>query len=119
MHQARRFRVVDVVGAEDLAKKLTEQTWCLCAGFRLGGLLLVNDSTHGDGAGEWAVFKVPAGATPVVAALRQIESITFSWMTSGKALGLLEALRDGRLRSPMGTATVRCDHPAGDCRHCA
>jgi hypothetical protein len=37
LHRSRCFVVVDVYTAEALAEKLTEHTWCVCIGFRLGG----------------------------------------------------------------------------------
>lgn len=125
MHQARRFRVAEVVDAEDLSKKLTEQSWTLCTGFRLGDLLFLNDATSEDGAPEWAVFHLALQPTGDVGPDRsvplaiQIESITFGWMTSGGALGHIRRLESGALVTPMGRCTLRLDHPTGDCGFCA
>lgn len=66
--------------------KLTDQTWCLCTGFELGGYWFLNDATHEDGAAEYGVVKIegPDGR-PL-----QIESITFSWCDCAHALALIE-----------------------------
>ena len=55
MHSVRRWSAGPVTTAEELARKLTESTWTLCTGFYVQGheeILLLNDSTHEDGAGE-------------------------------------------------------------------
>jgi hypothetical protein len=75
MHSKRRWSVVRVSSAEDLARILTETTWCCCCGFELAGYLFLNDATSADGAQEYAVVKRGADGE----AWRQVESITFSW----------------------------------------
>ena len=85
MHRARRWGVGPVATAEELARKLTESTWTLCTGFYVQGhddILFLNDSTHEDGAGEWAVCRGRIGSP----AYTQLESITFSWCTFDAAL---------------------------------
>jgi len=75
------WSVAPVANAEELATKLTEQTWTLCTGFSLGGYLFLNDSTSEDGVQEYAVVKpLPEGGHV------QIESITFGWCTKAQAL---------------------------------
>jgi len=88
---------------EDLAKKLTEHTWTLCTAFKLGKLLFLNDATHEDGAGEYAVV-LDDGPQPV-----QVESITFSWCNYDRALELIrECMRyaEGTAEPPIRFAVV-------------
>ena len=111
LHKHRRFVVVDVATAEELAHKLTQYTWCGCNGFRLGELLFLNDSTSPDGAGEYAVVRQG----------RQIESITFSWCDEPKALDYIRRLAAGTLGADYGAITNVIETPAqhGTCHHCA
>lgn len=84
MHPGRRFSLSPVASAEELAQMLTDRTWTLCSGFCVTGkeaYLFLNDSTHEDGAGEFAIVKrLPEGG------YLQIESVTFSWCTADQAL---------------------------------
>lgn len=124
MHPNRRFNVVDVqprtgeaaTAEESLAIRLTESSWTLCTGFRLGDILFLNDATSEDGAPEWAVFHEyqDGRRTPAW----QIESITFGWTTRERALRYIRALLDGSLCTPSGRYTLRLDHPAGSCPLC-
>src|SRR5262249_10484035 len=96
MHARRRFCVSPVASAEELARMLTERTWCLCSGFFVQGhedYLFLNDSTHEDGAGEWAVVAGGIRADKHV----QIESITFSWCTFEQALTHVKEALGGRM----------------------
>ena len=48
MHERRRWGVGPAASAEDLARKLTGSTWCLCTGFYVEGhdeYLFLNDAT--------------------------------------------------------------------------
>jgi len=83
MFDKRVHSIGTVSTPEELAEKLTEHTWTLCTGFRLGKLLFLNDATHEDGAGEYAV--VLEGSAQSI----QIESITFSWCNYARALELI------------------------------
>ena len=82
MHNDRHWVIGKVESAEELARLLTKQTWCLCNGFELGGYFFLNDATHEDGAAEYAVVKKPEGDRPAI----QVESITMSWCTCREAL---------------------------------
>ena len=82
LHKKRSFTVEAVETAEELAKKLTQYTWCGCNGFRLGDVLYLNDSFSPDGAQEYGV--VYAG--------KQIESITFGWCSEPQALELIKQM---------------------------
>src|SRR5437660_10485339 len=93
MHAQRRFCISPVASAEELAHMLTERSWTLCSGFYVQGhesFLFLNDSTHEDGAGEFACAKVLGPSQWL-----QIESITFSWMRWNTALELIEAALQG------------------------
>lgn len=113
MHGHRRFCVVDILSAEDLAEKLTHHTWCGCTGFRLGNFVFLNDSTGPDGAQEYAVFDEKEG--------KQIESITFSWCSESKALEYIRQLSDGTLRTPMTSKmpVIQTPQEHGTCSRCA
>ena len=96
MHRSRHWGVGPVASAEDLARKLTESTWCLCTGFYVQGceeILFLNDSTHGDGAGEWAVCRGRIGSPMFT----QLESITFSWTTFDQALLYIQQAITGQM----------------------
>lgn len=82
MHRRRTWCVGPVASAEELARMLTEITWCLCNGFELDGYWFLNDATSEDGAQEYAVVKKEGpNGTPV-----QVESITMSWCSEAQAL---------------------------------
>lgn len=114
IHSKRRFSVLDVQDAEELADKLTQHVWCGCCGFRHAGLLYLNDSTSPDGAGEWAIFDEQSGV--------QIDSVTFGWMdTADEALETIRLLSSGNLRTPMSEDSVpRIETPDehGSCPLC-
>lgn len=96
MHRNRRWGVVPVTSAEELARKLTETTWTLCTGFYVVGhedYLFVNDSTHEDGAQEFAVLKGKIGSEEFT----QLESITFSWARLDQACEFVQAAISGRM----------------------
>jgi hypothetical protein len=114
-HAKRRYNISTATSAEELAEKLTRMSWCLCQGWELGHALFLNDATHEDGAGEYAVIDTRT--------MTQIESITFSWCTPDKALHYIEEAAAGRMESawPMGILDPqRLDYnkPYPHCRHC-
>jgi hypothetical protein len=89
MHAHRVFCVSPVASAEELARMLTERTWCLCSGFYVQGhehYLFLNDATCEDGAGEFAVIAGALGAERHV----QVESITMSWCRFDQALSYIQ-----------------------------
>ena len=75
LHRARRWCVTEVSSAEELARMLTETTWCCCAAFSLSDYCWLNDSTSPDGAQEYAVLT----RDRATGKWWQIESITFGW----------------------------------------
>lgn len=113
MHANRVFSVSNVGTAEELADKLTNYSWCLCNGFRLGGLLFLNDATSEDGAGEFAVVEE--------ATRRQVESITFSWCSKDEALKYINDLVGGEPGIDMGKISNRIENCSDHerCRFCA
>jgi hypothetical protein len=98
-HKNRLWSVGPVATPEELAEKLTGHTWCLCTGFYVEGhenYLFLNDATHEDGAGEWAVVKAKVGDRQGT----QIESITFSWIDRpGEALDIVNRVLSGGFES--------------------
>ncbi len=81
MHAKRRWCVTDAETPEELARKLVDTTWTLCAAFRIAEYYFLNDSTSEDGAQEYAVLKqMPDGW------FFQVGSITFGWCTAERAL---------------------------------
>jgi hypothetical protein len=115
LHTHRTWAVADVATADELAEKLTSMTWCLCVGFRLDGVLFLNDATSENGAQEYAVVRECDH--------RQIESVTFSWIDRPKAERIIRAAVADRL-SQAGYGAVapsRIEPIArhGRCRFCA
>jgi hypothetical protein len=111
VHGSRRHRIQAVEALDELCLMLTQRDWHCCDGFSHAGLLLVNDSTSADGAQEYAVFRMDRPN-------RQIESITVSWCTAERLMGLLGRLLDGSNPGcDMGTAELQ-PHKDGACVHC-
>jgi hypothetical protein len=104
----RRYQVSDVATPEELAEKLTQHSWTLCTGFRLAGVLFLNDSSSEDGAGEWGIIRDG----------KQVESITFSWCTEEKALGYIRAMLAGA-ECEATPCTPNLEHGSGACHLCA
>lgn len=83
MNHKRRFSVTDRYSLEEVADKLAEMSWCLCNGFLVDGLLLLNDAFSEDGAQEFAIFQCNKKLAELEASptsLNMIETITASWM---------------------------------------
>ena len=45
MHNDRTWCLTPAESAEDLARKLTEMTWCCCTAFAIDRYLWLNDAT--------------------------------------------------------------------------
>lgn len=118
MHKNRRFQIADVASVEELAKKLHESTWTLCTAFRIGDLLLCNDSTSPDGAQEYAVLR-PSKDND--GRHKQIESLTVSWFESEEKLReTLQSIVDGEwTESSMGFYRLPLHTSKDYCSHCA
>jgi hypothetical protein len=119
MHTTRVWSVDPVASAEELARKLTESTWCCCTGFSLGGYVWLNDATSPDGAQEYAIIKLCAGEVRP----QQIESITFSWCNYERALELIQRTLQGDYDDSDFTVevspTLQSPEKHGRCPHCA
>jgi len=119
LHNKRRWIIGQLESAEELARMLTEQTWCLCNGFELGGYWFLNDATHEDGAAEYAIVK-KAGldGRPL-----QVESITMSWCSYDEALSFIRRAIAGEYDDadyafPVGPSVETPDRH-GRCHFCA
>lgn len=88
-HKQRTWTVEAAVSPEWLAEALTQSTWCGCQGFALGKYRFVNDATCADGAQEYAVLRAEGDGYV------QIESLTFSWMNTERALQLIRRVLAG------------------------
>lgn len=86
-HKYRPWSIADETDPAELAKKLTQYTWCGCNGFRLGDYLFLNDSTSPDGAQEYGVIHEPT--------MQQVESITFSWCSEERGLKYIREVLAG------------------------
>lgn len=111
MHKERKYTVVRIETAEELAHKLTQYTWCGCNGFLFEDMAFLNDSTCADGAQEYAIFRNGV----------QIESITFGWCTEGLALEFINQLAKGNIGVDMGDTLPLIQSPEehGQCHLCA
>ncbi len=118
-HDTRRWKVAPVASAEELARTLTEQTWCLCNGFELAGYWFLNDATSEDGGQEYAIVKKDGpGGQPL-----QVESITMSWCSIDEALQYIADATAGRYDGADYARTVNphIESPEkhGRCAFCA
>lgn len=128
MHKRRTWVVTDLEAESDedrgrlmwkLAQKLIGHSWTLCSGWKLGGYLFLNDATCEDGAFEVAVIRE--------ADLRQVESITFGWITDPiTAVAYVRDCIHGKYdaeawASGIGPANLHtpAEHRATYCRLCA
>lgn len=87
VHKNRVWCVEEVQSAEELAQKLVGYTWTLCTGFRYSGYLFLNDSFSESGAQEYGIINERTG--------RQVESITVSWCSYERLLGLIHRVVSG------------------------
>ena len=110
VHKNRKHVVARIETAEELAYKLSQQTWCGCNGFLYGDMAFLNDSFSENGAQEYAVFRNGV----------QIESITFSWCKEAEALKYINELFNGAgedLGAMLPLIQTQEDH--GRCYLCA
>ena len=108
IHTSRLYAVSEVDSAEDLASKLTTMSWTLCTAFELEGLLFANDAFSEDGAQEYAVVR---GG-------RQVDSVTFSWCTTERALAIIAELLSGA-GEDLGSVELRLERRDHRCPLCA
>lgn len=90
-HKNRVWCISEIEYPTELVEKLTQHTWTLCTAFKIGDCLFLNDALSENGAQEYAILKVEDGQ------YRQIESVTFSWVTQEKALDYINQAINGDL----------------------
>ncbi|BAY59259.1 hypothetical protein NIES2135_61360 (plasmid) [Leptolyngbya boryana NIES-2135] len=73
LHTHRVWHIKTVPTLEELVKALLKKNYVLCAGFRVGDLLFLNDSTSEDAIQEYAIV------LNVDQAFTQVESVTVDW----------------------------------------
>ena len=116
-HDKRIWHLSVVATPEEMANKLSKSTWTLCTAFCVAGheqYLFLNDSTHEDGAGEWAIVKkLPDGSYV------QTESITFGWCDYEVALGYIQRIVSGEFDVINKPVTPNLNHGQTRCHHCA
>jgi hypothetical protein len=118
LHPDRRWGLTVVAGAEELARQLTGTTRTLCSGFAVAGhegYLFLNDSTHEDGAAEYAVLRREGGR------FVQVESITFGWCDPDAARQFIREAVAGAYDSCGPALALRVDEPGRHerCHLCA
>ncbi len=114
-HHRRAWCVAPVATPEELAQKVTDQTWTLCTGFELCGWLFLNDATSEDGAREYGVIQRRGDK------FVQVESVTFGWMTADKTLAFILKALAGELEVMYGEVKLKIETPKthGRCPLCA
>ena len=108
LHKHRHHSILECADIPALVARLYNHTYCGCCGFKAGTLVLLNDSTSGDGAQEYAVCK---GG-------RQIESLTVSWCSKEELTAYLEKYEAEGSGEDYGPCAVKL-HPEGTCQLCA
>ena len=97
LHRSRHWSVTEVQSAEELAYRLTQQTWTGCTAFRLGQYFYANDAFSGDGAQEYGVLRSFTKTELLV----QVETITFSWCDEKTALELIQKINSNQFDSQL------------------
>lgn len=97
LHKHRMWSVTDINSSDELAIKLTQQTWPGCTAFRQGTYLYANDATSGDGAQEYAVLRMFTREDLLV----QVETITFSWCSIESATELIQQINSNQFDSQL------------------
>ena len=117
MHTRRKFCVLPVETADELAEKPTAHIWTLCTAFRLTDYLFLNDSTSEDAAQEYAVARATTENGPAL----QVESITFGWCDRAEALDYIRRTLAGEFNVAARPLTLRLESPDlhERCGHCA
>jgi len=119
LHTDRSWCVCPVASAEELARKLTDITWCGCTAFSLGDYVWLNDAAGPDGAQEFApVRRKGRHGRPV-----QVESVTVSWCSVERLLELIEQTQRGVFDDSdfahEVTPVLQTPEEHGRCPHCA
>ncbi len=122
LHDDRIWSVSKIESAEELARMLTEMTWCCCKAFSVRGdpqYVWVNDSTSTDRLQEYGVLKRNCSDGKIM----QIESITFSCCNCDQALRFIQMTLAGNddNNSFVCEISLMLQTPLehGKCQHCA
>ncbi|TWT51729.1 hypothetical protein KOR42_34160 [Thalassoglobus neptunius] len=122
LHADRVWSVSEVSSAEELAKNLSEATWCCCQAFQITDhprYVWLNDSTSEDGAQEYAVCRIGLTKGDIL----QIETITFGWCDYKKSLQFIRETLNGNDDdnewARKVSATIETAEEHGRCGHCA
>lgn len=108
IHATRVYGLAHLPTLEAMVDEITRvSTWTLCSAFEAEGLTLFNDAFSENGAQEYAVFRGE----------EQVESLTVSWMTPARLLGVLREVAAGGGVS-MGHGRPSTDHQPGGCAFC-
>lgn len=118
MHRRRIWGLGQPEGdAAELARKLSEHSWCLCTGFETAaGTIWVNDATSPDGAQEYGVLRRQGDR------YAQVESITISWCERDEIERFIREADEGGFDGDLELGTVdleqleRDHQPCGLCR---
>jgi hypothetical protein len=123
MHEHRRWCLSVVETADELAEKLTQHTWPICAAFSVRGyedVVFLNDATSENGAQEYSVVLWCTFSGRRVGV--QIESVTFSWCSQAEALDIIRPLLTHQDDSPIAVEVdphVETPEQHARCRYCA
>ena len=101
LHKERHWCVVPVDSAQELAETLSDQTWTLCTGFRLGEYVYLNDSVSEDTAVEFRVVKELEPGSWV-----EIDTVTFGWLNKERSLEVIQAIQKAA-RDSVWSAKIR------------
>ncbi len=117
-HKQRHWCVASVESAGELAEKLTDQTWTLCTGFRLGEYVYLNDSLSENTAVEFGVVKEVEPGRWI-----QIETVTFGWLNEERSLEVIQQIQKGERDSvwaaKIGPPVLENSEEHGSCELCA
>lgn len=118
LYSKREWCVATVESAGELAEKLTEHTWTLCTGFRLGDYVYLNDSVSEDTAVEFGVVKEVESGRWI-----QIETVTFGWLNEERSLEAIQNIQKGECDSvwalKISAPVLESSEEHGSCELCA
>jgi hypothetical protein len=124
MHKNRRYCLGSYTQIDLLVEQLKEHSWTLCTAFRLGNIILANDSIHEDSLQEYAMLEVleernQAGDMLV----RSFESLTVSWIDADKMYRYLveyqHSIPQEFLSAPFSLGVDRLGEDHHRCNLCA
>ncbi len=122
INRNRIFSAQQHTNLQRLARQLVQSTFPLCAGFRLHGFLLLNDSFTEDSLQEYAVIKIEKLTSLSGSLLKvegtQVDSITVSWCSQARLKAILRKVLSGDA-ADMGRETLYLDlNPGHRCGLC-